>query len=145
MVDTHQKELNQKPLQILWIIWVAMLGTLFIYVLICHLLDAEMRPSMGPNFPLDLIRNILYGVSFFILILTRFIRKRILAGRPEGLGPKPLKSPSLSKQPASLDKYVPAMIVSLALSEFIAIIGPNGAGKTTLLETINGLLPYSSG
>jgi zinc/manganese transport system ATP-binding protein len=29
--------------------------------------------------------------------------------------------------------------------EFIAIIGPNGAGKTTLLETINGLLPYSSG
>ncbi|UCB59480.1 MAG: metal ABC transporter ATP-binding protein [Thermoplasmatales archaeon] len=29
--------------------------------------------------------------------------------------------------------------------EFIAIIGPNGAGKTTLLETINGLLPYTSG
>ena len=30
-------------------------------------------------------------------------------------------------------------------TEFIAIIGPNGAGKTTLLETINGLLPYTSG
>jgi zinc/manganese transport system ATP-binding protein len=30
-------------------------------------------------------------------------------------------------------------------NEFIAIIGPNGAGKTTLLETINGLLPYTSG
>ena len=29
--------------------------------------------------------------------------------------------------------------------EFIAIIGPNGAGKTTLLETMNGILPYSSG
>jgi zinc/manganese transport system ATP-binding protein len=29
--------------------------------------------------------------------------------------------------------------------EFITIIGPNGAGKTTLLETINGILPYSSG
>jgi len=29
--------------------------------------------------------------------------------------------------------------------EFIAIIGPNGAGKTTLLETINGILPYTSG
>lgn len=29
--------------------------------------------------------------------------------------------------------------------EFVAIIGPNGAGKTTLLETINGLLPYTSG
>jgi zinc/manganese transport system ATP-binding protein len=29
--------------------------------------------------------------------------------------------------------------------EFISIIGPNGSGKTTLLETINGLLPYTSG
>ena len=30
-------------------------------------------------------------------------------------------------------------------TEFIAIIGPNGAGKTTLLETINGILPFTSG
>ena len=30
-------------------------------------------------------------------------------------------------------------------TEFIAIIGPNGAGQSTLLETINGLLPYTSG
>ena len=29
--------------------------------------------------------------------------------------------------------------------EFISIIGPNGAGKTTLLETINGILPHTSG
>ena len=29
--------------------------------------------------------------------------------------------------------------------EFICIIGSNGAGKTTLLETINGILPYTSG
>jgi zinc/manganese transport system ATP-binding protein len=30
-------------------------------------------------------------------------------------------------------------------NDFVAIIGPNGAGKTTLLETINGILPYTSG
>ena len=30
-------------------------------------------------------------------------------------------------------------------NDFLAIIGPNGAGKTTLLETINGILPYTSG
>ena len=29
--------------------------------------------------------------------------------------------------------------------EFVSIIGPNGSGKTTLLETINGLLPYTTG
>ncbi len=30
-------------------------------------------------------------------------------------------------------------------NDFLSIIGPNGAGKTTLLETINGLLPFTSG
>jgi len=35
--------------------------------------------------------------------------------------------------------------LTVKTGEFVAIIGPNGAGKTTLLETINGLLPYTSG
>jgi hypothetical protein len=82
-----------------------------------------MRPGARPDLPLDLIRNILYCIAIFTLILTRFIRKLIIAGRPDGPGPKPLKSPSLSNQPSPLGKYVTAMFVSLALSEFIGIIG----------------------
>jgi len=35
--------------------------------------------------------------------------------------------------------------ISVKQGEFITILGPNGAGKTTLLETINGLLPYTTG
>ena len=35
--------------------------------------------------------------------------------------------------------------LSIDKGEFVAVIGPNGAGKTTLLETINGLLPATSG
>ncbi|HEC80925.1 MAG TPA: metal ABC transporter ATP-binding protein [Thermoplasmatales archaeon] len=35
--------------------------------------------------------------------------------------------------------------LSINKGEFVAVIGPNGAGKTTLLETINGLLPATSG
>ncbi len=34
---------------------------------------------------------------------------------------------------------------SVKRGEFVTVIGPNGAGKTTLLETINGILPYTSG
>jgi zinc/manganese transport system ATP-binding protein len=35
--------------------------------------------------------------------------------------------------------------LTIRKNDFLAIIGPNGAGKTTLLETINGILPYTSG
>jgi F0F1-type ATP synthase membrane subunit c/vacuolar-type H+-ATPase subunit K len=123
MVGIPERKSNERSLQTLWIIWAAMLGTLFIYVLICHLWENEMRQITSPNFPLDLIRNILYGIAIFTLILTRFIRKFILSGRPDGPGPKPMKPPSLSNQSSPLDKYVPAMFVSLALSEFIGIMG----------------------
>ncbi len=34
---------------------------------------------------------------------------------------------------------------SINQGDFVCIIGPNGAGKTTLLETLNGLLPHTSG
>jgi len=123
MVGIPERELNEKFLQILWIIWTAMFGTLFIYVFICHLWEDEMRRAASPDLPLDLMRNILYGISIFTLIITRFIRKLILAGRTDGPGPKPLESPSLSNQPSFLGKYVTAMLVSLALSEFIGIMG----------------------
>ena len=123
MVDIPEGELNEKSYQVLWIIWTAMLVTLFIYIFICHLWGDEIRRGASFNFPLDLMRNILYGVAIFTLILTRFIRKLILAGQYDGPGPKPMETPSPSNQSAIIGKYVTAMIVSLALSEFIGIMG----------------------
>lgn len=123
MAGIPGRESNEKSLQSLRIIWAAMFGTLFIYVLICHLLLAEIRPPEIPNLPLDLIRNILGGIAIFTFILPRFIRKRIVAGGPDGPGPVPLKSPSLSNQSSPLAKYTFATFVSLVLSEFIGIFG----------------------
>ncbi|HEC94495.1 MAG TPA: metal ABC transporter ATP-binding protein [Thermoplasmatales archaeon] len=34
---------------------------------------------------------------------------------------------------------------SIDRGEFVSVIGPNGAGKTTLLETVNGIIPATSG
>jgi len=123
MVGIPERELNEKSHQILWIIWTAMLGSLFVYIFICHLWEDEIRRASNSNFPLDLIRNILYGIAIFTLILTRFIRKLILAGQHDGPGPKSLDSSSPSNQSAIIGKYVTAMLVSLALSEFIGIMG----------------------
>lgn len=123
MVAIPERELNEKSLQALWVIWAAMLGSLFIYVFICHQWEDEIRRAASPNLPLDLIRNILYGLSIFILILTHFLRKRILAGRLGAPERMLLKPPLLSNQPSPPAKYTVAMLVSLALSESIGIFG----------------------
>ena len=123
MVNTHQKEFNEKSFQFLWIIWAGMLGSLFIYIIVCHLLKNEIQPVMDSDFPIDSIRYILGGISLFTLMLTRFIRKRIISGRPDGPGPKPMEFQSLSDKPPLIAKYTTAMIVSLALSEFSGFLG----------------------
>jgi len=123
MVGTPEKEANEKPLLTLWIIWSGMFGALFIYVFICHQWGEEIRRNASSNFPLDLMRNISYGISIFTLILTHFLRKHILPGRPYSPEPMYWKTPSLTIQPSLLGRYTTAMVVSLVLSEFIGIIG----------------------
>jgi F0F1-type ATP synthase membrane subunit c/vacuolar-type H+-ATPase subunit K len=121
-MSVPEKGLFEKQLQVLWIIWAAMLGSLGIYVLICLLWgDALQRPASP--FPIDLMRDILYGIAVLTVILTHFLRNFILGGRSGGSGPMSLQPPSPSDQSAVAGKYATAMIVSLALSESIGIYG----------------------
>ena len=114
---------NEKGFQILWIIWAAMLGSLFIYVFICHQWGDGIRKSISPDLPLDLIRKILYGIAIVTLVMTHFIRKLMLSGGSGPSGPKSLEPPVLSNQPSPLAKYTIAMFISLALCESIGIYG----------------------
>jgi hypothetical protein len=123
MEGTPERGANEKGFQILWIIWAAMLGSLFFYVFICHQWGDAIRQTTSPNFPLDLIRKILYGIAILTLILTHFIRKLMLVGGSGGSGQRLLKTPGPSNQPSLLAKYTIVMIVSLALSESIGIYG----------------------
>ena len=114
---------DEKGFRVLWIIWAAMLGSLFIYVFICHQWGDQLRPTMSPNFPLDLMRKILYGIALFTLLLTHFVRKLILVRRARETQPVSSLAPGTTNQPTLLAKYSIAMIVSLALSESIGIYG----------------------
>lgn len=122
-MDTSQKETFEKKLQIMWILWGAMALSLVIYILICQLFGDRVRKPMGLEFPLELLRNILFGISTVALIATRFVRRFIL-GRPSG-GPSPvMPSPPSQKDPSTLlAKYTTAMIISLALCESVGIYG----------------------
>jgi len=114
---------DEKGFRVLWIIWAAMLGSLFIYVVICHQWGDQLRPTMSPNFPLDVMRNILYGIALVTLLLTHFVRKLILHRRAGAPQPVSSHAPRMTSQPTPLARYSIAMIVSLALSESIGIYG----------------------
>ena len=122
MESVAEKGLYEKQLQVMWIIWAGMLGALVVYVSIC-LLGGDVIRGSTSSLPLDLIRDILYGIAILTVILTHFLRNFILAGRSGGSEPMSLKPPSPADQSAVVGKYVTAMIVSLALSESIGIYG----------------------
>jgi len=123
MLIENQEKAIEKGLLTLWIIWAAIMGSLLIYVFICHQFGDEIRGNMSQNFPIPLVRNILYGIAFITLFLTHFFKRFLLAGTSSGTLSKSLKSGPHSNQPPFLAKYTTALIVSLALSESIGIYG----------------------
>jgi len=123
MEEASERKPNENRLLTFWIIWGFIFGSLFIYVFICHLFGDELGRSTNLNIPLDLMRNILYGVAISTLILTHFLRKFLLAGRSSGSESMSLNPPTPSAQPSTIGKYAVAMVVSLALSESIGVYG----------------------
>jgi hypothetical protein len=122
MEETGRAEF-EKGLRILWIIWAAMLGSLFIYVFICHLIGEEIRGNMNPEFPIGLLKNILYGAIIVTLLCAHFLRRFMITGRFTSFEVRPYNPGSISRQPALLAKYTVAVLVSLALCEGIGIYG----------------------
>ena len=122
-MDTSQKGMLENKLLVMWIIWGAMVASLVIYIVICNLIGDQIRRPMGPDFPLALLRKILFGIGIVALISTHFIRKFILR-KPSG-GPGSVStSPPSPQDPATIyAKYTTAMIISLALCESVGIYG----------------------
>ena len=119
----HQENAIEKGLLTLWIIWAAILGSLFIYVFICYQFGDEIRQTMSPNFPVSVLRNILYGVAIITLFLTHFLRRFMLSVKSGNASAKSLTPGTHSNQSSLLAKYTTALILSLALSESIGIYG----------------------
>jgi hypothetical protein len=120
MLSQSEKEALNKGMIIMWILWSALVVSLFIYVLICHL--AQYRPGNIFNAVISLenFKNILYIVSIITLIISYFVRKAALVVRSSST--RPLAS-NTSIIPAITGKYTVAMITALAFSESIGIYG----------------------
>jgi hypothetical protein len=122
-VEVAERGTNEKGLRTLWIIWAAMVGSLLVYVFLCHQFGEEIRGRGSHDLPVGLIRNILSVVTLVTLFLTRFIRKCMLEGRFGGSGAGFFKIGAASIQPSPFAHYMTVIIVSLALCESIGIYG----------------------
>ena len=122
-MDESQKRTVENKLLVLWIIWGAMVGSLVFYIVICNLIGDQIRKPIGPDFPLVLLRNILFGLSIAALIATHFIRKFILRKPSGGTGSESTSQPSPQDLAKIYAKYIIAMIISLALCEGVGICG----------------------
>jgi hypothetical protein len=94
-----------------------MLGSLLVYVFLCHQFGEEIGRTGSHDLPVGLIRNILSIVTIVTLFLTRFIRKRMLEGRLGGSEAGLFKPATASSQPSVLIHYTTAVIVSLVLCD----------------------------
>ena len=124
MLEAQKKEAINKGMLTLWVIWAAMLVSLFIYVVVCHQLGEEMRGGfVESGFPFTLFRNILYGVVAVELIMVYYLRKFMLKGRPSAAkADNPGRLSTLNKLPF-VGQYTAIVIISLAIADSIGIYG----------------------
>ncbi len=121
MPEDQDKELNRHFLT-LWVIWGAMLSSLAMYMVICHAAPGIQRLE-GPGVSVGLLRNILLGVSAIELLVLYFIRRAMFLPTARGPISRRVESKPLISKRVFMSKYVSIVIISLAISESIAIYG----------------------
>jgi hypothetical protein len=136
MVEAQKRDAIDKGMKTLWVIWVAMLGSLFIYIFICLQLGEGFMGTERSEVPIDVIRNIFFVVAAAELILTYYLRRFMLKERSTVAGAHGVRGPATLNQPPFVGHYSSVVIISLAFSESIGIYGfvlfLLGAGFKTL-------------
>lgn len=120
-MEPNKTAVIERAMRVLRMIWVLMLGSLGVYLFICHQFGDEIRAKA--HVPLDTIRQALYLFAVVDVLVTYYTRKIFLSGKITQPKLKPSNSDLLQGQPAYVSKYATAMIIALALSESIGIFG----------------------
>jgi hypothetical protein len=123
MLEPEESKAIDKGMRTLWVIWAAMLGSLLMYVFICHQPGVGFKGVGGSDFPIGLLRNIFFGAGAAAWLMAFFMRRSMLSVRAGISKPKPVERMVKWDAPPCIAKYATAVIVSLALSESIGIYG----------------------
>jgi F0F1-type ATP synthase membrane subunit c/vacuolar-type H+-ATPase subunit K len=101
----------------LTVIWGSMVVSVLIYMFAIPQVIGETIDIQLPPEVYQLLRTVLYIVSFGLILGARFISKYMLSGKGGSL-----QNTGSTSNPA-LPRYTTAMIMALALSEAVAIFG----------------------
>ena len=124
MISNKDRAHLQTALKTNKIVWYALVGSVPVYVIACHLLKGQVGGAEVEQLRefIPMLRTILMVVAAFTLFITPIIRKLIIKSARD----KRIYGPGAQAEPYVRDaiaKYMTGLIVSLALIESVAIYG----------------------
>jgi hypothetical protein len=120
MITTEESKKIDNGWRALIFVWIAMMMSLFMYLLVGLLTEDTIDIPMEKSV-FEILRNILYFISFVTLIATKYIMKLNLSGKGINLDKAVQQKSNQNTQSTAVAKYTVAMMISLAMSESIAI------------------------
>lgn len=123
ITETTAKDIIRRCMRLNWIIWGAMLLSLGVFILICHIAKEELKAEIGKGYPIAFIALGLLIVTTIQMACIPLLRNFILRA-----GSKDLRTGSHVQYERSvidiaINKFTTALIVSLAIAEIVAIYG----------------------
>jgi hypothetical protein len=88
MLAIQEKEAVNKGMLTLWVIWAAMLVSLFFYIVVCHILGEGFERVEGSDLPIGLLRKILACMGIVVVPVAYFMRRSMRSVRAGILQPK---------------------------------------------------------
>ena len=148
MPDSEDRTKLQKGLQAIKVIWLAMLGSLLIYVIIAHISGEALRKGLAGRFSDEFLVNLkgIFAVmSVAVLIATKYIRRSVFDTK-QNVSSRSFSTESTPSSGAgkAVVKYATVMIVSLALCESIGIYGFVLYRLEGSFQTLYGFLAMSA-
>jgi hypothetical protein len=74
-MERKEQEAIEKRMRMLWIIWASMLVFLAMHVVVCYYLADNLHARSSQAVPLEMAKNIFYGLTVVSLLLAYLLRK----------------------------------------------------------------------
>jgi hypothetical protein len=123
MMQTEQSKAIDKGMRTLWFIWAAMLGSLFMYIFIYHLLGEGFRNSGASVLPISLLRRTCALLAVGALLTGYYIRRFTPKRQTEAAKQAMVRRAATLNQPPFMTHYTALVTVSLACAESVGIYG----------------------
>jgi hypothetical protein len=117
-IEEQEREQLEKGWTIILILWGSMFLFLGVYIGFCYFFGSTVKMNTADNFPADIFKYSMFGISFITLISVYYLRKLLL-----GVGKSTFHTSSSSGQHPAVAKYTVTIIITSALLEGIAIFG----------------------